>query len=563
MVSAITQKEIHTLRISERMDFLIGEEVFDILADDRFKQGWDTLYHNCPWATAFQSRGFVCAWYRVFRDSHLPLVVRAYEGDRLTGLLTMAIPYPGNSRSNLENGSVQVMGAGEFEAEYHCWLAGPENGEKFITAALRQILSRLPKARIQFRFIPAGAPLAWLRQQPEWHKKYVLQPYHRPLLNLKAPGVEHTIKLRHQYKTKYNRLQRLGEVQFHKITTEEAFKAALQELSVQYDFRLGALYNKNPFRNKPLKFELMVELFRQGMLHVTVLKLDEHYLASLVAVADRGWVHLQGLNSHSPFFAKYSPGMLHFLSLGNYLHREGKAVFDLTPGDDSYKERFANVHDQVHTLVISHNPAFLLKKKLKKIFHTWLLEKGKRPMSVELALQKKKYQLKHTLQAGLKNMARQQLQRLKPPKPEALFLKTGPSATPVPAVAVKQDSLSDLLLYQATKGNLSRWEFTEKAMRLYENGAHAYTWTAHQKLLACAWVGGELPDGEAEQAIAVHTIYVHPEAKAELAAFLAAVADAVLQEDPDKKLIALCPSARATITHALHKTGFTALTQNL
>jgi hypothetical protein len=54
-------------------------------------------------------------------------------------------------------------------------------------------------------------------------------------------------------------------------------------------------------------------------------------------------VHLQGINSHSPFYSKHSPGILHFLMLGVALAEEGIPVFDLTPGGaDGYKAILAN-----------------------------------------------------------------------------------------------------------------------------------------------------------------------------------------------------------------------------
>src|SRR5690606_22760286 len=156
----------------------------------------------------------------------------------------------------------------------------------------------------------------------------------------------------------------------------QVFESILPELTLQFDFRQGGLFNKNQFRDKPLKGEFMKELFRKGILHVTTLKLDDEIIGSLVGVAGKGWVHLQGINTHSPFYANHSPGMLHCASLGQLLDEEGVAVFDLSPRGDTYTERMGTRHDQVCMLVIANNTAFLLKRLLKKQIYIYTVKKG-------------------------------------------------------------------------------------------------------------------------------------------------------------------------------------------
>jgi CelD/BcsL family acetyltransferase involved in cellulose biosynthesis len=46
-------------------------------------------------------------------------------------------------------------------------------------------------------------------------------------------------------------------------------------------------------------------------------------------------MHLQGMNTHAPSYARYSPGILHFLFLANSLAEEGIEMLDLTPSGNS------------------------------------------------------------------------------------------------------------------------------------------------------------------------------------------------------------------------------------
>src|SRR5687768_18143535 len=80
----------------------------------------------------------------------------------------------------------------------------------------------------------------------------------------------------------------------------------------------------------------------------------------------RSWLHLQGINSFAAAYARYSPGIIHFLLLGKLLAEEGVAVFDLTPGADAYKDTLATDRKSTR-LNSSHGytsyAVFCLKKK--------------------------------------------------------------------------------------------------------------------------------------------------------------------------------------------------------
>jgi hypothetical protein len=53
-------------------------------------------------------------------------------------------------------------------------------------------------------------------------------------------------------------------------------------------------------------------------------------------------------------YARYSPGIIHFLMLGKLLAAEGVHIFDLTPGADGYKDILATDYTVAHTLSIGN-----------------------------------------------------------------------------------------------------------------------------------------------------------------------------------------------------------------
>jgi hypothetical protein len=546
----------------------LGDEAFALLSQEWFRTGWDALYRACPWATVFQSREFVTTWYRIFQQQYLPVLLWAGPPHHPTGLLTLALPIsPAGTPTK-----GPLVGAGQYEAEYQTWLAEPAHGESFIQAALEQVQRRFPQHPIQFRFLPRGTPLGWLRRNPVWRKRGVLQPYNRPLMEMSHPDFPKLFR-KTEFRNKLNRLKRLGELRFEHVTDLERFAGVLQGLTIQYDFRQGALFNKNQFRDNPEKAELLLALFDQNLLHVTLLLVNDEVIASIVAVNGQDWVHLGGINIHTPFFSNFSPGFVHFLLLGQQLAQEGVAVFDLTPGEDAYKKRYATSHDQVHELFIAGSLPYRLKKRLRKQVHSRLVKAGIRPMTVELALKKKIYLFKMSMQRirqqGLLRPLLNRAKRLWAPPEQQIYVWQADSL-PLPASnLLQQNNLADLLNFDAQGASLSRWEFLEDALRRFEQGERSYTWSENGLLLGCAWLGVpgqsrrnslprlQLPEG----AVLLQGLYCHPAAKNRWQAFLAAVAGEAGQDKEPVGVYALAADKDPVLNQALVAAGFRAAAQ--
>ncbi|MFC4872899.1 GNAT family N-acetyltransferase [Negadavirga shengliensis] len=517
-------EEIYTS--PDSIKIIWGDSAYELLNNKSFQTEWDQLYEDCPWATVFQSSGYSRSWYAAFHREFIPLLLYAYnEEGHLTGLLTLA------SRHNLqEENRGKIVVAGEYESEYQVWLSRKDN-DKFIKEAFVLLLKKFPGFDVLFRFIPDGSILENLLKDPQLKKKLVTQPFQRPIMYTDAPQLPGLLKLTGQYKNKYKRLQKLGKISFVKITSFDDFTNVLPEIMAQFDFRQGAMFNKNQFKESPQKSEFFLRLFREGLLHVTLFKLDEDILASMVGIYGRNWIHLQGINTHSPQYGKHSPGILHFNLLGKLIKNEGMEAFDLTPGLDPYKERWATAHDTVYTLTLTNNRKFYLKRFLRKIIHGGLIKIGLRPMKVELWVEKQIYLIK-------KRSANGQLRRY------WARAKNYPHAFQLPPPAaqatfnIKKNNLDDLLNYKDEKTELTRWEFLETTMKSMTEGKTIYTYATEDTLLASISVGkvikknGELTPKKdiPEHSYYLENIHVHPEHKYLAPPFLSAVAHEIYKQ---------------------------------
>ena len=115
------------------LTLIIGADADSLLSDRAFQQQWNSLYVSCPWATVFQAYDFVTTWYQIYRTAFRPLLIAEILPDgSLGGLLTLAVTPD----------SKQLICAGAAHAEYHAWLAGCDNGNTFIAAAMELLRAR-------------------------------------------------------------------------------------------------------------------------------------------------------------------------------------------------------------------------------------------------------------------------------------------------------------------------------------------------------------------------------------------------------------------------------------
>lgn len=481
---------------------LTGNCVFDILKDIKFQQKWDELYENTSWATIFQRRQFVQTWYLANKKDITPILLTVYKNGELIGLLPLTTRKPDGELK--KNSPLKITGAGKFDAEYQAWLVKSGNNEVFIKTAFEALFEEFPHCKLSLRFIPDASIIEPLKSITSITEKHtVIHKHHRPLMDFSLVEEQKLFRKRH-LKAKFNRIHRAGAVEFIKVKDTDEFIKILDEILVFLDFRQAAMFNKLPSKSNPNRTKFLIDLFRQDLLHVTALKLDGETISSIIGMKGKGWMHLAGLISYSPFHSKHSPGLVHLYMLGKMLQEEGFQKFDLTPGYDGYKERVSTSGDEVVELHLSKNIKYGFKKFLRKNLHNTLIKFDVRPMTFELNMKKKIYLIKEKTK-GITNSF------FSPNR------STDSWAFPsdINNLSVNKNSITDLLKYNENSTIQSRWGFLEKAFLLVSKGAEFYTVTDKKRLLACIWMSAndQLDEDEtvSEQAIEsyFHSIFKH------------------------------------------------------
>lgn len=338
------------------ISLVIGSAAHSLLKDRTFEQGWGALYEECPWTTPCQSFGFVDTWYRIYQDHFNPIIVYEERADgRLVGLLTMAA----------HKASEQLVVAGSHQAEYQAWIASPRDGNSFIERALRRLQVEFPGCSFMFKYLPPLTPKEWITGNPRWGWYCKLESRPRPLLSVRNGNnlVEHILKKR-QLRNIQNRLKGIGGVYFEQIDDPLRLAQIFDEIIGYYDFRQGAIHGSFPFKQDPLKRTFHLALIEvPNLLHVTVLRAGRSMLAAHLGLSGKGQVYL-GIPAQSPFYARYSPGVLHLLMLAKNLEKQGYSALDLTPGGAPWKERFATDHEEAHVLTIFSTRGQVVRDKL-------------------------------------------------------------------------------------------------------------------------------------------------------------------------------------------------------
>lgn len=535
------------------------------LQDSLQQPRWDALWQQCPWATAFQSRVFAATWYDLYRERYEPLLVVAAATDGTwLGLLPLA----------LEKASGELVWAGTHHAEYQAWLALPEQSDEFILAALAQLRTIFPAQSLFFKYLPPAAPLGWINSERLRGFALELKSYQRPLLRI-GDGSALTASLKKKSnKSRLNRLRQAGEIHFEQLTDPAAVAALFDEIITYTDLRQGAVHDVLPFRIDPLKKPFHLALLQHPeLVHVTVMKVGGKLVAAHFGIRQRDEVTLW-LFSHSPFHAQHSPGKFHLLLLGEVLAQQGVATFDLTPGGDPWKERFATEHDQVHTLRVVFDSGTNQIKKRKAQEQLESLAKrgfqliGVSPHQVRSQVRSLTGKLRRLKLASLP----QKLLRKVWEKTEFRVYVYAPSdikRLPHPQLMTR-DEVRALLAFTPMTDYQTHQGFLARALHQLEADQHCYTLVENDCLLHYGWlglrqqrarlseVGQEFIFDEPDNAV-LYDFFTHPQARGR--GFYQQALYQILHdvaELPDiKKIYIMVLADNAPSRHVIEKVGFT------
>jgi len=316
-----------------------------LMRDETFSSSWARLYRACPWATAFQSPLFAKSWYGSYRAKYEPILACQFgPGDDLQALLPLAV--------NKVSGHPVLPGA--QQAEYKSWLALPEYGESFPEQAFTALAAQTDIHSFSFRYLAPGTPMPRVDEGRRNGAIYDCEIHRRPFIPLESSAFVQEYVRKNSNSTirnSRNRLQKMGGVRLEQISDANDFVAIFDLLIQWYETRQGAKYGKTAFEDDSQKKPWHVELLKENLLHVSVLKIGSEIISAAFGISD-GKHYALAMSMFSPAHARYSPMAIHLLLLVEKLHAEGYSTLDLTPGPDPFKERFAAEFDSVNVFSI-------------------------------------------------------------------------------------------------------------------------------------------------------------------------------------------------------------------
>jgi hypothetical protein len=122
-------------------------------------------------------------------------------------------------------------------------------------------------------------------------------------------------------------------------------------------------HGKRPFQADKNKKAWHLSLLKDGLLHITLLKTSQEVVSAIFGLSD-GKTYSLMMSMFAPNYARLSPVALHHLLLVERLHAEGYSILDLTPGPDSFKERFAGAYEDVRALSVYFKRREWIKAKV-------------------------------------------------------------------------------------------------------------------------------------------------------------------------------------------------------
>ncbi len=470
-----------------KIEILTGNEAERLIKDEVFLGEWRELYERCNWGSVYQSEDFVLTWYECYRSKYIPLIVTGVNPEgRLIGLFTMA--------THSETGKIVV--AGDSHAEYQSWLSDSQYGDEFIISALDSLSDKFRGRSLTLLFMLPTVPVKWAVTDQRWSKRCHVRTLPRGLMQV-GNGESFKETLRKKKQSKINRLKRLGNLHLDRINDPEEFGAIFDEMMCYQALRLKAVYKLAELQeDREIRSFYLNLLRRPRMIHAAALRVDDKLVSAQIHMYNREQV-LLGRITHSPYFARYSPGELHILMTGIELAKESIPVFDLTPGGD-YKDRYATHYDEVYVITAFFSRAqcivYNTKRRIAEGFKSIIGY-----LAITPATARDKYSSlldQWNKWAGLKlsDLVAAGLKRLKTNLWETTELRVYvcdfDQITQSPGNnTMARNNLSDLLAYRPMRA----WQpsvnnFMKQALKNLEAGHQVYTRIDENKLTQYAWM---------------------------------------------------------------------------
>lgn len=461
------------------IDLISDYNAYDLLNDEQFIRQWISLFNQCDYATVFQHPSFVQTWYETYRLQWKPVLIKYQSNDgHLKGLWLLAY----------SNEKKALVHAGAHQAEYQVWLAQKDEELDFITNAWSLLKVNINFEELHFKYIPCCSLCGILKHIQKSSNCVIQRKYDRPVQELSSVSLRSMFSKRNKQRIKH--LAALGNLEFRRISSPEEFDNIFPELTELYDYRMGAVNGIRPFQDDKFKRQFYSNLLKKDneLFIVSVTYLNGRPIAGGLSGLTKGTVHLY-MGMHSPVFNMYSPGITHMLQLSEYLYNEGFKRIDLTPGGDSWKERFATQHDEVAYVTLYKSnlkkTGIKLKHFVKSGTKTIIDKIGINTLEIRNAIQQNRLKMR-TLTSIAKGKKWNYLDlKVELYECRSDSLKCGFTDD---LIEVKSNSLDNLLSFSPDGEIVTKKGFLHMANNLFERGAESFSVKQGSDLQACAWM---------------------------------------------------------------------------
>ena len=462
----------------KEIEILKGNEAKRKLRDQSFVKVWNELATDSDHQTLMQEPKFVETWYSVYDQMYELILITGYDTQsKLIGIIPLCL------RDNM------LTHAGEMQAEYHGWICKKEYESDFVSQALVIIKKKFNLQKWVWGWTPPhininSIDLKFLNRRNVFVKKQVRDS---PILSLTDQNKIDQLKKSRSLKTKINRLKKRGALSIVKIKQKEDAEKIINAFQQQSNFRKIAMQQAPPFLVDLLKKNyLLKKMNNHNNIHFTALMLNDTPIAFHFGECDHETVYLS-LISHDPTYGKNSPGQILMLKLIELLQKEGYKYFDLTPGGDDYKYKYANHFNRINFVTIYFDKWPKIRHDIKDLtkhfFKRTLLKLNLDPTEIAKSVSnilsfdvlKESWRSLHTKTAVYK------------------FTRIENINTFKNASEINMNNYEDLLLGVKANNWKTNVPLFSNAQRNFNQGNFLYTKLQGQKLIYSCWMITKLP----------------------------------------------------------------------
>ena len=468
----------------KRIQYHRSEEALELINSDVFVNQWKQLAVGLPVYCRMQEADILCDWYRYYSAVFEPVIFTAFnDSDELVGFLGMV----------WDEKTQELRHAGH--PQYYGWLAKADYEFAFLQQVFRLIRDEFPIQKLEWSVLTPGLSIDTFQSAlgSDIHMTY--KETVSPMWSLKTSERLKKLLKNKGIKSSFNRYKRRGDFRFEVIKDPERLRKVLHIAKNQIDFRNEAVNNTLPFQSDPIKIDYLCQKFSTpGRVLPFALWLDDQLLSFNMGIISNNY--FQGrITSFDPSEYKFSPGTLLLIKLSEYLTENGYETLDLTPGSNSYKDRFADKMVNLKKITIHFsNVAYqktLLKQQLVKGSRKLLIDKfgininktRKWKTNLKELPQKikkiHKRKIKVNITKGLPVFTQPKLIHLERSK-----ISPPPSTLPK---QVKIQHYEDLLKYKGTHPFLTRRGLLIDAQNKFANGEILHSVADDEKLLWYIW----------------------------------------------------------------------------